>query len=69
MYCQPKSDAICHACQLDKNHRLPFHLSSSVSEDPLDLLFTDVWGPSLELSINGNHYYICFVDVSYYYKI
>uniref|UniRef100_A0A2N9EM64 Uncharacterized protein n=1 Tax=Fagus sylvatica TaxID=28930 RepID=A0A2N9EM64_FAGSY len=38
---------VCHACQLGKSHRLPFYLSPSRSQFPLDLLFTDVWGPCL----------------------
>jgi hypothetical protein len=36
------SNNVCHSCQPGKNHELPFHLSDSTSEGPLDLLFTDV---------------------------
>ena len=28
----------------------------------MDLLFADVWGPSLIASINGARYYVSFVD-------
>lgn len=57
-----KTSTICHACQLGKSHELPFYLSSSISTHPLDLLFTDVWGPSLFPSNNGKRYYVCFID-------
>ena len=57
-----KSPPVCHACQLGKSHRLPFYLSPSRSQFPLDLIFTDVWGPSPHLSNNGNRYYVCFID-------
>jgi hypothetical protein len=57
-----KASTVCHACRLGKSHELPFHLSSSISMHPLDLLFTDVWGPSPSPSINGKRYYVCFVD-------
>ncbi len=53
---------VCHACQLGKSHRLPFHLSPSVSSHPLELLFSNVWGPSPISSNNGNKYYVCFID-------
>jgi hypothetical protein len=57
-----KSSPICHACQLGKSHRLPFYLSPSRSKFPLELIFTDVWGPAPTLSNNGNRYYVCFID-------
>jgi len=57
-----KASTICHACRLGKSHELPFYLSSSISSCPLDLLFTEVWGPSPFPSINGKHYYVCFID-------
>lgn len=38
-----KSQSVCHAYQLGKSHHLPFHLSSSRSSFPLELIFTDVW--------------------------
>jgi hypothetical protein len=59
---QSSPGSVCHACQLGKSHRLPFCLSPSVSTSPLELIFSDVWGPSPFLSVNGNKYYVCFVD-------
>jgi hypothetical protein len=57
-----KDTSVCHACQLGKSHRLPFPLSPSVSSGPLDLIFTDVWGPSIYLFVNGNRFDIGFID-------
>ena len=57
-----KTLQVFHACQLGKSHRFPFSLSSSRSRFPLELIFTDVWGPAPKLSYNGHRYYVCFVD-------
>ena len=56
------ASSVCHACQLGKSHCLPFHLFPTVSSHPLDLVFLDVWGPSPIASVNGNKYYVCFID-------
>jgi hypothetical protein len=39
---------ICDACQQAKSHQLPYAKSSSVSSFPLELVFSDVWGPAPE---------------------
>jgi hypothetical protein len=57
-----KVSDICSACRMSKSHELPFHLSPSISYFPLELIFTDVWGPSHFPSNNGNRYYVCFID-------
>lgn len=41
-----KNLEFCSACQLGKNHRLPFPLSQSRAPQPLALIHTDIWGPS-----------------------
>jgi hypothetical protein len=41
---------------------LPFSVSTSIICNPLDLIYSDIWGPSPTLSINGNHYYVLFID-------
>jgi histone deacetylase 1/2 len=38
-------NTICDACQQGKSHQLPYPRSTSVSTSPLDLVFSDVWGP------------------------
>jgi histone deacetylase 1/2 len=57
-----KIPGICSACQQGKSHRLPFFNSQSVSNQPLELIFSDVWGPSPFMSTTGNKYYVSFVD-------
>ena len=57
-----KAPASCIVCQQGKSHRLPFSSSESKSTFPLELIFSDVWGPSPVLSTSGNKYYVSFVD-------
>jgi len=59
-----KMSSICGSCQLGKSHRLPLSSSSSRSLSPFDLVYSDVWGPSPHLSINGNKYFVQFLDDS-----
>jgi hypothetical protein len=53
---------ICPACQRGKSHQLPFNMSENKSSVPLELVFSDVWGPSPILSNNGARFYVIFVD-------
>ncbi|KZV44983.1 hypothetical protein F511_32729 [Dorcoceras hygrometricum] len=52
----------CTACELGKSHRLPFSLSQSCVSEPLELIYSDVWGPSHTVSRDGFRYYVSFVD-------
>ncbi|CAL8993855.1 unnamed protein product [Prunus brigantina] len=52
----------CSACVLGKATRLPFMSQGSVSSKPLELIFSDVWGPSPVESSSGYKYYVLFVD-------
>ena len=54
--------ALCSACSQAKSHQLPFNVSSIVASKPLELIFSDVWGPSPTISFSGNKYYVSFVD-------
>ncbi|XP_060957927.1 retrovirus-related Pol polyprotein from transposon RE2 isoform X2 [Cannabis sativa] len=60
--CSLKDLKFCKACQLGKNHRLPFPLSQSRATQPLALVHTDLWGPSHILSKENYRYYIVFID-------
>jgi hypothetical protein len=40
---------VCDAYQQAKSHQLPFSRSTSVSTTPLQVVFSDVWGPALAL--------------------
>jgi hypothetical protein len=57
-----KKLSLCSACRRGKSHQLPFSLSDHPSHFPLELVFSDVWGPSPILSNNGARYYVIFVD-------
>ncbi|KAI0494867.1 hypothetical protein KFK09_025013 [Dendrobium nobile] len=52
----------CTACELSKSHKLPFTTSSTRSLAVLDLVHSDVWGPSPILSLFGYKYYVLFID-------
>jgi hypothetical protein len=57
-----KSVLFCPACWQGKFHKLHFGYSPYVSQDPLDLIYLDVWGPAPLLSSNNKHYFLCIVD-------
>ena len=54
--------SFCSACPLGKSHKLPFHRSFRTSLRPLDLIHSDVWGPSPVSSNKGFRFYVSFVD-------
>jgi hypothetical protein len=37
--------SVCNVCQLAKSHQLPYNNSIHRSASPLELVFSDVWGP------------------------
>ncbi|KAF7824227.1 Retrovirus-related Pol polyprotein from transposon TNT 1-94 [Senna tora] len=52
----------CEACCLGKMHALPFYPSSTIYTKPLELVYSDLWGPAPVLSSRGYKYYIMFID-------
>ena len=58
---ESNKEQMCDACQLGKSHQLPYPVSTSVSSSPLELIFSDVWGPA-STSINRHNYYVSFID-------
>ncbi|TXG54404.1 hypothetical protein EZV62_019660 [Acer yangbiense] len=58
----PTSLDFCDACQYGKAHQLPFTASDTVYKAPLEMVFTDVWGPSPHASSQGYRYYVHFID-------
>ena len=54
-------EGVCDACQKGKSHQLPYPNSSSTSNAPLELIFSDVWDPARD-SINKKNYYVSFID-------
>ena len=55
-------ETICDSCQCAKSHQLPYPVSTSVSTKPLQLIFSDVWGPAPS-SVGRHTYYVSFIDV------
>ena len=51
----------CSSYCMGKAHGLPSHNSTSVYS-PLELIFTDLWGPSHVPSYAGYTYYVFFID-------
>ena len=52
----------CSSCCLGKIHKFPFSRSETVYTQPLQMIFTDLWGPAPVQSTNGYRYYIHFID-------
>ena len=44
---------ICEACKYGKKNRLPFPHEGYISKNLLDLVHTNVWGPTKNASIGG----------------
>jgi len=61
--CTPKQfNFNCPACPLGKSSRLTLKTTGHQTQAPLDLIFSDVWGPSPMLSFEGFCYFVIFVD-------
>lgn len=54
--------SVCTSCHSIKSHALPFSCSATRSTSLLQLVHTNLWGPSPVLSISGFRYYVSFVD-------
>jgi hypothetical protein len=58
---QASGSLVCDAYQQAKSHQLPYTGSDSKSSSPLELIFSDVWGPAIE-SVRRYRYYVSFID-------
>ena len=54
--------SLCSSCSINKAHQQPFRVTSLQSHEPVDLIYTDVWGPASYTGIDGSRYYLIFVD-------
>lgn len=52
----------CESCIIGKIHQDTYHSRLNKSLSPLDLVFVDVWGPTLVILAFGCRYYVLFVD-------
>ena len=50
------------SCQLGKQLVLPFNNNESISNIIFELIHSDVWGPSLVVSIGGSRYFVVFIN-------
>jgi hypothetical protein len=53
--------SVCDACLQAKAHQLPYTISMSQSSAPLMLLFSDVFGPTID-SFGRYKYYVSFIN-------
>jgi hypothetical protein len=52
---------VCDACQQAKSHQLPFSSSINTSKFPLELVYSDVYGPAHK-SVCRKKYYVSFIN-------
>ena len=53
---------VCEACQLGKQSKNTFSHDKHVSQNVLDVVHSDVWGPAKTTSMGGCKYYVKFID-------
>ena len=53
---------ICEPCQMGKQHRVKFFMSSARSGGPLNLVHTDAWGLAPISGRNGARYFMSLID-------
>ena len=61
-YAAMKDSFLCHPCCVSKAHKLQYTLFTSQYNSPLELIHSDLWGPSPVKSRNEYLYYVSFVD-------
>ena len=54
--------SLCNSCPLGKSSKLPLFVSEFRSNNILDLVYCDVWGPAPMLSFEGHIYFMLCVD-------
>lgn len=52
----------CKSCIVSKMHHFPYTKTHNIYSFPLDIVFADVWGPTLKSSFRNSKYYLLFVD-------
>ena len=54
---------VCEACQSGKHSRHAFANERNVSERPLQVIHSNVWGPTRTASLaSSSYYYVTFID-------
>jgi len=57
-----KAPLSCYNCHMSKSKQLSFSLYSTRVNQPLELIYTDVWGPAPMFSSHENKYFVSFLD-------
>lgn len=56
---------LCEDCIFNKQKNISFaKIGKKLKAVKLELVYTDVWGPSLVQSLAGSMYYVTFIDNS-----
>jgi hypothetical protein len=56
------SNSICQQCQHGKQTRVKFKTKEYSTTKPLEIMHTDVCGPMRTTGLNGERYFLLFVD-------
>ena len=62
MFCSLLDLSFCDSYKIDKLSQLYFYSCEITATKPLELVYSDLWGPALVMSIEGFRYYIIFVN-------
>ena len=52
----------CKHCVIDMKTKMKFSNVIHCTKRILDYVHADVWGPTKTISIEGNHYFVSFID-------
>ena len=55
-------DRMCKSFLLDKQHRIPFPKESYANKGLLDVIHSDLWGPTETPTIGGCRYYVTLIE-------
>ena len=54
---------MCENCIFGKQNRVSFQINGKTpKKERLELVHSDVWGPTTISSIGGKHYFVTFID-------
>jgi hypothetical protein len=57
-----KNKLVCEVCELAKHTHATYPSSNERSQDPFEVVHSDVWGPSIVTSLLGERWFVTFID-------
>jgi hypothetical protein len=57
-----KDKLVCEVCELAKHTHATYPSSNERSQDPFEVVHSDVWGPSIVTSLLGERWFVTFID-------